>query len=79
MLRKFTSLNLPRMVHESTVRFVDHFTYYEYKIALWNDLELNKMKASYKIENGYLTIRFIPPEINQDGWNDKDISIKDIE
>lgn len=79
MLRKFTAINLPRMVHESTTRFIDHTTYYEYKIALWHDLDLNKMKASYTIDDHYLSIRFVPPEINQDGWNDKDISIKDIE
>jgi hypothetical protein len=79
MLRKFTTFTLPRMVHETSVRFTDYGTHYEYKLCLWHNLELNKMKASYKIENGYLSITFIPPEIKEDGLNDKDNSVKDIE
>jgi len=74
MIRNFTAISLPRMVHESTVRFIDHTTYYEYKLNIWHDLDLEKMKASYKIQNGYLSIMFLPPESSC-----KDNLIKDIE
>jgi hypothetical protein len=79
MLRKFTAINLPRMVHESTVRFIDHTTYYEYKLCIWHDLDLDKMKASYKIQNGYLSIMFLPPETSVKDNSYKDNLIKDIE
>jgi hypothetical protein len=77
MLKKFTSFNLPKMVHESTARFIDHHTYYEYKITIWHDLDLNKMKASYKFDGDYLSIRFMPPETNKSLKSITDIEVPD--
>ena len=67
---------------ESNIIFSDYRSYYEYKIDLWHNIDLKNMKASYKITNDHLILRFVPPEFTnsvksnsiielQDGWYTK--------